>query len=339
MKSAEFQRLITQVEQLTPLQKEHLCDRLRNLEQPEATHGSIEGPAEGMKKVVRKAVFPVAGLGTRFLPATKVSPKEMLPVVDKPLIQYAVEEAVAAGIDVMVFIVGRSKGAILDHFDKAYELEAVLAGRGKVEILTFVQNIVPPHVTCVYIRQAEALGLGHAVACAKAVIGDEPFAVLLADDMIDDAQPGCLAQMIRVFDERQCPVLCVQTVRPSETGNYGIVAVSPISDRLSTIDAIVEKPAPEQAPSDLAVIGRYILTPAIFDKLNVVPRGAGGEIQLTDAIALLLAEETVLAYKFEGERYDCGSKLGYLAATVKQSLKHPELKVLFKEFLQTLNLD
>lgn len=339
MNAAEFQRLLAQIEHLTPHQRGRLGDRLRTLEQPTPVHGAMSGRRAGMKKVVRKAVFPVAGLGTRFLPATKVSPKEMLPVVDKPLIQYALEEAVAAGIEVMVFIVGRSKGAILDHFDKAYELEAELANRGQAETLTIVQNIVPPHVTCVYIRQAEALGLGHAVACAKAVIGDEPFAVILADDMIDDEQSGCLAQMMRVFEDRQCSVLCVQTVQPSETGNYGIVAVSTVSDRLSKVDAIVEKPKPDQAPSNLAVIGRYILTPAIFDRLKVVPRGAGGEIQLTDAIAMLLADETVLAYEFEGQRYDCGSKLGYLAATVKQSLKHAELKEPFKKFLQALDLD
>jgi len=339
MNTEEFQGLLERVEQLTPPQRQRLAEQLGILEPSSAVHRPGERPFAERKQVVRKAVFPAAGLGTRFLPATKVSPKEMLPVADKPLIQYAVEEAVAAGIDVMIFIVGRSKGAILDHFDKAYELEAELASRGKTEILTSVQNIVPPHVTCVYIRQAEALGLGHAVACAKAVIGDEPFAVLLADDMIDDEQSGGLTQMMKVFEDRQCPVLCVQTVQPSETGSYGMVAVSAISDGLSKVDAIVEKPKPDQAPSNLAVIGRYILTPAIFDKLKDVPRGAGGEIQLTDAIAMLLADETVLAYEFEGKRYDCGSKLGYLAATVKQSLKHPELKRPFTAFLKTLELD
>lgn len=339
MNTEEFQGLLEKVEQLTPTQRQQLAENLGMLEPSSAAHRPVERPSAKSKRVVRKAVFPVAGLGTRFLPATKVSPKEMLPVADKPLIQYAVEEAVAAGIDVMVFIVGRSKGVILDHFDKAYELEAELASRGKAENLAFVQNIVPPHVTCVYIRQAEALGLGHAVACARAVIGDEPFAVLLADDMIESEQSGCLAQMMRVFEERQCSVLCVQTVQPWETENYGIVSVSAITDRLGKVDAIVEKPKPDQAPSNLAVIGRYILTPAIFDKLKEVPRGAGGEIQLTDAIAMQLADETVLAYEFEGKRYDCGSKLGYLAATVKQSLKHPELKGAFKEFLKTLVLD
>ncbi len=339
MNTDEFMGLLQRVQQLTPPQRRQLAEQLGLFEPSAAVHLAAEHPAAKRKQVVRKAVFPVAGLGTRFLPATKVSPKEMLPVADKPLIQYAVEEAVAAGIDVMVFIVGRSKGAILDHFDKAYELEAELASRGKAETLTIVQNIVPPHVTCVYIRQAEALGLGHAVACARAVIDDEPFAVLLADDMIDDEQSGCLAQMMKVFEDRQSSVLCVQTVPPSETGSYGIVAVSAIGDRLSKVDAIVEKPKPDQAPSHLAVIGRYILTPAIFDKLKEVPRGAGGEIQLTDAIALLLADETVLAYEFEGKRYDCGSKLGYLAATVEQSLKHTELKGPFTEFLKTLALN
>ncbi|QSA97770.1 UTP--glucose-1-phosphate uridylyltransferase GalU [Methylococcus sp. EFPC2] len=339
MNTEEFQGLLEQVKQLSPLQRQQLAKNLGILDPSAALHRPVEHPLAKRKQVVRKAVFPVAGLGTRFLPATKVSPKEMLPVADKPLIQYAVEEAVAAGIDVMVFIVGRSKGAILDHFDKAYELEAELTSRGKTENLTIVQNIVPPHVTCVYIRQAEALGLGHAVACAKAVIGDEPFAVILADDMIDDEHSGCLAQMVKVFEDRQCPVLCVQTVQPWETGSYGIVAVSAMGDRLGKVDAIIEKPKPDQAPSNLAVIGRYILTPSIFDKLKDVPRGAGGEIQLTDAIAMLLADEMVLAYEFEGRRYDCGSKLGFLTATVVQSLKHSELKGPFKEFLKTIELN
>jgi len=339
MNTEKFRRLLEQAAQLTLPQRYQLAGQL-GIEElfPAGFRAAKHLPSE-KKKVVRKAVFPVAGLGTRFLPATKVSPKEMLPVADKPLIQYAVEEAVAAGIDVLVFIVGRSKGAILDHFDKAYELEAELTCRGRAETLNVVQHIVPPHVTCVYIRQAEALGLGHAVACAKAVIGDEPFAVLLADDMIDDEDKGCLAQMMAVFEDRQCPLLCVQTVKRSETGSYGIVGVSAIGERLSKINTIVEKPAPDQAPSNLAVIGRYILTPAIFEKLKEVTRGSGGEIQLTDAIAMLLADETVLAYEFEGKRYDCGSKLGYLTATVKQGLKHAELKGPFREFLQTLDLN
>jgi UTP--glucose-1-phosphate uridylyltransferase len=339
MNTEEFQWLLTQLGQCTSLQRQRVAEQLAILETPSASHRPGEGRVSQRRQVIRKAVFPVASLGTRFLPATKVSPKEMLPVVDKPLVQYAVEEAVAAGIDVIVFIVGRSKGVILDHFDKAYELEAELTSHGKAENLAIVQNIVPPDVTCVYIRQAEALGLGHAVSCAKAVIGDEPFAVILADDLIDAEQSSCLAQMMAVFEDRQCSVLGVQPVMPSETGSYGLVAVSAIGDRLSSVDAIVEKPKAGEAPSNLAVIGRYILTPGIFDKLGNVPRGAGGEIQLTDAIAMLLADETVLAYEFEGRRYDCGSKLGYLAATVKQSLKHPDLRGPFTEFLRTIELN
>ncbi|MEW6037661.1 MAG: UTP--glucose-1-phosphate uridylyltransferase GalU [Pseudomonadota bacterium] len=292
-----------------------------------------------MAKVIRKAVFPVAGLGTRFLPATKASPKEMLPVVDKPLIQYAVEEAVAAGIDEMVFITGRSKNAIMDHFDKAYELETELAARNKGDILNIVRNIIPPHVTCIYIRQAEALGLGHAVACAKAVIGNEPFAVLLADDLIDgNNHGGCLSQMVRIFDKWQCSVLGIERIDPSESHSYGIVKTSPIEAGLDKVEAIVEKPRPENAPSNQAVVGRYILTPAIFDKLANVSRGAGGEIQLTDAIAMLLNEQTVLAYEFNGKRYDCGSKLGYLIATVEQGLQHAELRAGFEAYLRSLQI-
>jgi UTP--glucose-1-phosphate uridylyltransferase len=292
-----------------------------------------------MKRVVKKAVFPVAGLGTRFLPATKASPKEMLPVVDKPLIQYAVEEAIAAGVDTLVFVTSRTKRAIEDHFDKAYELETELANRGKSELLNILQNIVPPHVSCVYIRQAEALGLGHAVNCARQVIGDEPFAVILADDLIDDGRDGCLSQMVRVFEERRCSVLGVERIDPSETQSYGIVQANPVQDRLSQLESIVEKPKPADAPSNLAVVGRYILTPAIFDKLDKVTRGAGGEIQLTDGIAALLREESVLAYEFLGKRYDCGSKLGYLMATIEQGLKHDELKEGFKAYLARLKLD
>ncbi|SMF94814.1 UTP--glucose-1-phosphate uridylyltransferase [Methylomagnum ishizawai] len=292
-----------------------------------------------MKKPVKKAVFPVAGLGTRFLPATKASPKEMLPIVDKPLIQYAVEEAVAAGIDVLVFVTSRTKRSIEDHFDKAYELETELQTRGKAETLRIVQNVVPPHVTCVFIRQAEALGLGHAVNCARSVIGDEPFAVVLADDMVDNGADGCLSQMIRVFDQWQCSVLGTERVDPSETQSYGIVQANPIQESLSKLDGIVEKPKPEDAPSNLAVVGRYILTPAIFDKLDKVTRGAGGEIQLTDAIAALLKDEPVLAYEFAGKRYDCGSKLGYLMATVEQGLKHEELRESFKAYLSSLRFD
>ena len=292
-----------------------------------------------MKKAIKKAVFPVAGMGTRFLPATKANPKEMLPVVDKPLIQYAVEEAIAAGIEVLVFITGRSKRAISDHFDKAYELENELELRGKTEILKIVQNIIPPNVTCVHIRQAEALGLGHAVGRAKAVIGDEAFAVILADDLIDDNGAGCLNQMVQIFQEWQCSVLGVERIDPTETQSYGIVRSSSIGNSLGRVEEIVEKPKPDKAPSNLAVVGRYILTPAIFDKLDQVTRGAGGEIQLTDAIALLLKEQAVLSYEFHGKRYDCGSKLGYLIATVEQGLKHDELKDEFRAYLQSLILD
>lgn len=291
-----------------------------------------------MKKVVRKAVFPVAGLGTRFLPATKASPKEMLPIVDKPLIQYAVEEAVAAGIDTMIFVTSRTKRAIEDHFDKAYEMETELAMRGKTEVLKILQDVVPSNVTCVYIRQAEALGLGHAVNCAASVVGDEPFAVVLADDMIDDGARGCLKQMVEIYDEWQCSILGTEKVHPSETASYGIVDAQTIRPGLAKLDGIVEKPKPEEAPSNQAVVGRYILTPGIFERLNNVKRGAGGEIQLTDAIAMLLKDEPVLSFEFEGKRYDCGSKLGYLMATVEQGLKHDELRESFKAYLSGLKL-
>ena len=291
-----------------------------------------------MKKPIRKAVFPVAGLGTRFLPATKASPKEMLPIVDKPLIQYAVEEAVAAGIDTMIFVTSRTKRAIEDHFDKAYEMETELAMRGKTEVLKILQDVVPPNVTCVYIRQAEALGLGHAVNCAASVVGDEPFAVVLADDMIDDGPRGCLKQMVEIYDEWQCSILGTEKVHPSETASYGIVDAQSIRPGLAKLDGIVEKPKPEDAPTNQAVVGRYILTPGIFERLNNVKRGAGGEIQLTDAIAMLLQEEPVLSFEFEGKRYDCGSKLGYLMATVEQGLKHDELRESFKAYLSGLKL-
>ena len=292
-----------------------------------------------MKNAIKKAVFPVAGMGTRFLPATKANPKEMLPVVDKPRIQYAVEEALAAGIEVLVFITGSNKRAIEDHFDKAYELENELELRGKTETLKLIQNIIPPHVTCVHIRQAEALGLGHAVGRAKAVIGDEAFAVILADDLIDDQASGCLSQMVQVFKEWQCSVLGVERIDPTETQSYGIVRSNSIGNNLGRVEEIVEKPKPEKAPSNLAVVGRYILTPKIFDKLDLVTPGAGGEIQLTDAIALLLKEQAVLSYEFSGKRYDCGSKLGYLIATVEQGLQHEELKEEFKAYLQGLILE
>ncbi len=284
-----------------------------------------------MKKVT-KAVFPVAGMGTRFLPATKASPKEMMPIVDKPLIQYAVEEAVAAGISDMIFVTGRSKRAIEDHFDKAYELESELERRGKTELLEFVRNLLPKHINCIYIRQAEALGLGHAVLCAKPVVNDEPFAVLLADDLLD-GEPAVMRQMVDAYDYYNCSVLGVEEVPRDQTQRYGIVATEPLADRVERIGAIVEKPKPEDAPSTLAVIGRYILTPRVFHHLEQLTPGAGGEIQLTDGIGALLKEQQVLAYRFAGERYDCGSKLGYLEAMVEFGRRHPEVGAEFVAYL------
>ncbi|GHU37685.1 UTP--glucose-1-phosphate uridylyltransferase [Betaproteobacteria bacterium] len=287
-----------------------------------------------MKKI-RKAVFPVAGLGTRFLPATKASPKEMMPIVDKPLIQYAVEEAAAAGVTDMIFVTGRTKRAIEDHFDKAYELESELALRNKTEMLGFVRNMLPRHINCIYIRQPEALGLGHAILCAKPVIGDEPFAVLLADDLLD-GQPPVMKQMADVFDYYRCSVIGVLDVPRSETGSYGIVKASPVDELLERIEAIVEKPKPEEAPSTLGVVGRYILTPRIFHHLENVAAGSGGEIQLTDGIASMLREEQVLAYRYRGTRYDCGSKLGYLQATVEFGRRHSEVGADFSDYLKRL---
>jgi UTP--glucose-1-phosphate uridylyltransferase len=286
-----------------------------------------------MKKI-RKAVFPVAGLGTRFLPATKASPKEMLPVVDKPLIQYAVEEAIAAGITDLIFVTGRSKRAIEDHFDKAFELETELEKKGKSAMLNVVRNILPHSVHCVYIRQSEALGLGHAVLCAKDVVGDEPFAVILADDLLD-ADPAVLKQMADAYDYYRCSLLAVQEVPPEDTRNYGIVATRPLAERVEQVSAIVEKPRPEDAPSNLAVVGRYILSPRVFHHLENGVAGAGGEIQLTDGIATLMAEEQVLAYRYAGTRYDCGCKLGYLQASVVFGLRHPEVGAAFGEYLNT----
>lgn len=283
-------------------------------------------------KPIKKCVFPVAGMGTRFLPATKASPKEMLPIVDKPLIQYAVEEAVEAGCTEMVFITGRNKRSIEDHFDKAYELETELELRQKDKLLAHVRDILPSNITCLYIRQTEALGLGHAVLCAQAAVGDEPFAVILADDLID-APKGSLKQMVDVYNQSGNSVLGVETVDPSQTGSYGIVEVEKLKSYQRVVN-IVEKPKPEEAPSNLAVVGRYILTPRIFDLLTNLPRGAGGEIQLTDGIARLLDHEFVLAHAFDGKRYDCGSKLGYLEATVAYGLKHPETGEQFKELLK-----
>ena len=286
-----------------------------------------------MKKIT-KAVFPVAGLGTRFLPATKASPKEMMPIVDKPLIQFAVEEAAAAGITDMIFITGRGKRAIEDHFDKAYELENELMLRGKTGMVDAIRNILPKHVNCIFIRQTEALGLGHAVLCARPAIENEPFAVLLADDLIDASRP-VIQQMIDAYAYYNCSVLGVQNVPLEDTRSYGIVAAQPLAERVEKVDAIVEKPRPEHAPSTLAVVGRYVLTPRIFHYLeNVIP-GSGGEIQLTDAISALLTEQQVLAYRYQGTRYDCGSKLGYLQATVELGRKHPEVGAEFRKYLAT----
>jgi UTP--glucose-1-phosphate uridylyltransferase len=286
-----------------------------------------------MRKVT-KAVFPVAGLGTRFLPVTKASPKEMLPIVDKPLIQYAVEEAAAAGITDMIFITGRNKRAIEDHFDKAYELENELELRNKTALLETVQSATPRGINCIYIRQTEALGLGHAVLCAAPVVGDEPFAVLLADDLID-AEVPVLRQMTDLAAAEGAAVIGVMTVTPEETGQYGIVETGPMHGRWGSIRRIVEKPKPGTTPSTLAVVGRYVLTPRLFHHLRSMPPGAGGEIQLTDGIERLLGEERVLAYAFEGHRYDCGSKLGYLEATVDYGLKHPDLATDFAAFLRS----
>jgi UTP--glucose-1-phosphate uridylyltransferase len=282
---------------------------------------------------VTKAVFPVAGMGTRFLPATKASPKEMMPIVDKPLIQYAVEEAVAAGISDMIFVTGRSKRAIEDHFDKAYELESELEARGKKEMLEFVRNMLPKNINCIYIRQAEALGLGHAVLCAKPAVGNEPFAVLLADDLLDGTPP-VMKQMVDAFNYYHCSVLGVQDVPREDTRSYGIVASRPLAERVEQISAIVEKPKPEDAPSTLAVVGRYVLTPRIFHHLERVKPGSGGEIQLTDGIASLMQEQQILAYRYEGQRYDCGSKLGYLQATIELGLRHPEVGEALGEYLK-----
>ncbi|QJR14137.1 UTP--glucose-1-phosphate uridylyltransferase GalU [Usitatibacter palustris] len=288
-----------------------------------------------MTRPVTKAVFPVAGLGTRFLPATKASPKEMLPIVDKPLIQYAVEEAAAAGITDMIFVTGRGKRAIEDHFDKAYELEAELLAHGKNKLLKEVRGLLPAGVTCSYVRQAEALGLGHAVLCARPLVGDEPFAVILADDLID-AKVAVMKQMTTRFAEHGASILAVQNVDRSETGSYGIVSAESFATRLSRVTAIVEKPKPADAPSTLGVVGRYILTPRIFHYLENLRPGAGREIQLTDAIGRLMRDENVLALEFEGRRYDCGSKLGYLKATLDYALKHPELAEDFRAYVESV---
>ena len=289
-----------------------------------------------MIKKITKALFPVAGLGTRFLPATKASPKEMLPIVDKPLIQYAVEEAIAAGITELVFITNSSKRAIEDHFDSNYELEAKLAKAGKKELLDIVKNILPKGVSCVYLRQPDTLGLGHAILCAQALTNDEAFAVLLADDLIDSDIP-CLKQMLDLYRKKQNTIIAVQTVSPEEAEQYGIVGFKSKEGRLCQINSIVEKPSRREAPSNLAVVGRYILTSSIFSYLSKTPIGKNGEIQLTDAIAHQLKNEMMHAWEFEGTRYDCGSKFGYLKATMAYALKHPETKNSFIQYLKTLS--
>ena len=283
---------------------------------------------------LRKAVFPVAGLGSRFLPVTKASPKEMLPIVDKPLIQYAVEEAAAAGITEMIFVTGRNKRAIEDHFDKAYELETELEKKGKGALLDVVRSVLPEGVRCIYIRQAEPLGLGHAVLCAQPVVGDAPFAVVLADDLMD-SEPPAMARMAQVFEREGSSLLGVEEVPRDQTQSYGIVTIDRMDGDLARIHSIVEKPKPADAPSNLAVIGRYVLTPRIFDLLSKVTPGAGGEIQLTDAISALLAHERVLAVRLPGKRFDCGSKLGYLQATVELGLRHPEIGKDFARYLKS----
>src|SRR5690242_7497976 len=285
------------------------------------------------KSVIRTAVFPVAGRGTRFLPATKASPKEMLPVVDKPLIQYAVEEALAAGVRRLVFITGASKRAIEDHFDSDQELEHMLEAQGKSDLLNTLRSVLPSYASCIYIRQPAPLGLGHAVLCAKPAVGNAPFFVHLADDLID-AEEACLKQMADRFDNGS--IVAVQTVPHSQTDKYGIVKTGSRRGELLRVDRIVEKPKPDKAPSNLAVVGRYLLTPRVFTHLEQIGEGAGGEIQLTDGIARLMKEEPVYAYNFEGKRFDCGSKIGYLQANVEYALAHKELKGTFKTYLKKL---
>lgn len=296
-----------------------------------------------MKKVTKilKAVFPVAGLGTRFLPATKAQPKEMLPVVDRPLIQYAVEEAYAAGIRHMIFVTGRNKRAIEDHFDTAYELETELESSNKQELLALVRSLSPDDMDCSYVRQPRSLGLGHAVLCAQPLVGDEPFAVLLADDLMTGAGdgPGVMTQMVAAFGQLGTSLLAVQEVPAEHVRRYGIVAGEAVDDRVVRVRQMVEKPKPEDAPSRLGVAGRYILTPAVFDKIRNQPKGAGGEIQLTDGIAGLIATEGVHAFRYAGKRYDCGSKEGFLEATVEFALRHPEVGGHFREYLRGVDLN
>lgn len=287
---------------------------------------------------VTKAVFPVAGMGTRFLPTTKASPKEMLPIVDKPLIQYAAEEAVVAGITELVFITGRTKRSITDHFDKAYELETELEKKGKIEELQIIKNIIPEHVTCIYIRQAEPLGLGHAVLCAKPVIGNEPFAVILPDDLIDDGNRGVTKQLVENYNKQKKSIIAVENVPGEDTSKYGIVETSgATNDSLHRVNAIIEKPRPGVARSTLGVVGRYVLSPEIFHCLENTSAGAGNELQLTDAISMLLDQESVFAYEFEGKRYDCGSKLGYMQAAIQYALKDPDINDALRSYLSGLS--
>lgn len=287
------------------------------------------------RRTITRAVFPVAGLGTRFLPATKASPKEMLPIVDKPLIQYAVEEAAAAGITEMIFVTGRNKRAIEDHFDKAYELEVELAAKEKYELIGVLRAIKPDNVQCFYVRQPEPLGLGHAILCAERMLNDQPFAVILADDLLNGEVP-IMQQMIARFKQTGNSIIGVEQILPEQTRTYGVVGGTAYDDKLLKLDTIVEKPAIAEAPSNMGVIGRYILTPSIFDYLRDLLPDAGNEIQLTDAIAAMLQHETVLAYQFDGKRYDCGSKLGYLEATVEFALRHPEVKDKFRHLLKEI---
>ena len=288
---------------------------------------------------VKIAVFPVAGMGTRFLPATKANPKEMLPIVDKPLIQYATEEAVDAGIEILIFITGRNKVSIPNHFDKAYEIETELERRNKDKELELVQNIVPNNVKCIYIRQNQALGLGHAVLCAKPAVGNNPFAVILADDMILSKKRGCLKQMVEKFNEHQSSILAVEKVESENLHKYGIIEGSKINLRDWKLSGIVEKPNNDEAPSDMGVVGRYILNSSIFDILEKTKKGAGNEIQLTDAIASQILQEKVYAYEFEGERFDCGNKFGFMKATIQYGLNHKEIAPQLKEYLQNIKLD
>ena len=287
-----------------------------------------------MNRRIRKAVFPVAGLGTRFLPATKTVPKEMLPIIDKPLIQYAVDEAVEAGCDTLIFVTNRYKHAVADYFDKAYELEQKLERAGKLEQLELVRNVLPSLVRAVFVSQAEALGLGHAVLCAKPIVGDEPFAVLLPDDLIWNRGPGALTQMADAAQASGASEIAVQDVPREQTGSYGIVATQAFNGREGRISAIVEKPKPDLAPSNLAVVGRYILSPRIFDLLENTTPGAGGEIQLTDAIASLLSEHPVHAYRFRGTRFDCGTHIGLIEATIRYALDHEKLSDAAQQLMQ-----